>query len=98
VFVATSAGNDGPGVSTVSKNYPWVTTVANGTHDRDIRTTVTLGNGQSYTGAGIGNGTPAAPLILAKDAAKAGANPNDATLCFPDTLDPAKATGSRRSP
>ena len=93
VFVATSAGNDGPGVSTVSKNYPWVTTVANGTHDRDIQTTVTLGNGQKYTGAGIGSGTPSAPLILAADAALAGANPADATLCFPNTLDPAKATG-----
>ncbi len=93
VFVATSAGNDGPGVSTVSKNYPWVTTVANGTHDRDIQTTVTLGNGQKYTGAGIGSGTPTAPLILAVDAALAGANPADATLCFPNTLDPAKVTG-----
>ncbi|HYU85986.1 MAG TPA: S8 family serine peptidase, partial [Kribbellaceae bacterium] len=93
VFVATSAGNDGPGVSTVSKNYPWVTTVANGTHDREIRTTVTLGNGQSYTGAGIGNGTPAAPIVLAADAAQAGADPVAAARCYPDTLDPAKATG-----
>ncbi len=93
VFVATSAGNDGPGVSTVSKNYPWVTTVANGTHDREIRTTITLGNGQSYTGAGIGNGSPTAPIALAVDVAKDGANTADAARCFPDTLDPAKATG-----
>lgn len=88
VFVATSAGNDGPGVSTVSKNYPWVTTVANGTHDREIRTTIALGNGQEYTGAGIGSGTAEAPLILAKDASQQG---KDATLCMADTLDPAKA-------
>jgi subtilisin family serine protease len=93
VFVATSAGNTGPGVSTVGKNYPWVTTVANGTHDREVQTTVTLGNGKSYTGAGIGAGTPSAPVILAKDAGLPGANPTNLVLCMPGTLDPAKVTG-----
>jgi hypothetical protein len=93
VFVATSAGNTGPGVSTVGKNYPWVTTVANGTHDRDVQTTVTLGNGKSYTGAGIGAGTPSTPVILAKDAGLPNATPANLVLCMPNTLDPAKVTG-----
>ncbi|GAB2578653.1 S8 family serine peptidase [Kribbella endophytica] len=93
VFVSTSAGNTGPGVSTVGKNYPWVTTVANGTHDRDVQTTVTLGNGKSYTGAGIANGTPTKPMVLAKDAGLDGANQTNLVLCMPGTLDPAKATG-----
>jgi len=93
VFVATSAGNTGPGASTVGKTYPWVTTVANGTHDRGVQNTVTLGNGKTYTGAGISTGTPDAPLALAKDVALADAAPAEATLCFPNTLDPAKATG-----
>ncbi|WP_344219922.1 S8 family serine peptidase [Kribbella sancticallisti] len=93
VFVSTSAGNTGPGVSTVGKNYPWVTTVANGTHDRDVQTTVTLGDGRSYTGAGIGSGTPSAPVILAKDAGLAGANQTNLVLCMAGTLDPAKVTG-----
>jgi subtilisin family serine protease len=93
VFVATSAGNTGPGVSTVGKTYPWVTTVANGTHDRDIQTTVTLGNGKSYTGAGIGAGTPQAPVILAKDAGLEGANQTNLVLCQAGTLDPAKVKG-----
>ncbi|ADB31458.1 protease-associated PA domain protein [Kribbella flavida DSM 17836] len=93
VFVSTSAGNTGPGVSTVGKNYPWVTTVANGTHDREVQTTVTLGNGKSFTGAGIGAGTPSSPVILAKDAGLAGANPTNLVLCMPGTLDPAKVTG-----
>jgi subtilisin family serine protease len=93
VFVATSAGNTGPGVATVGKNYPWVTTVANGTHDRDVQTTVTLGNGKSYTGAGIGAGTPSTPVVLAKDAGLPGADPNSLVLCMPNTLDPAKVTG-----
>ncbi|MFD7157761.1 S8 family serine peptidase [Kribbella sp. NPDC059898] len=90
VFVASSAGNTGPGEATVGKTYPWVTSVANGTHDRDIQTTVTLGNGKSYTGAGIGSGTPEAPVVLAKDAGLAGANPTNLTLCQAGTLDPAK--------
>jgi subtilisin family serine protease len=93
VFVATSAGNTGPGVSTVGKTYPWVTTVANGTHDRDIQTTVTLGNGKSYTGAGIGAGTPQAPVTLAKDAGLEGANQTNLVLCQAGTLDPAKVKG-----
>jgi subtilisin family serine protease len=93
VFVATSAGNTGPGVSTVGKNYPWVTTVANGTHDREVQTTVTLGNGKSYTGAGIGAGTPSAPVVLAKDAGLPDANPTNLVLCMPSTLDPAKVAG-----
>ncbi|WP_406046767.1 S8 family serine peptidase [Kribbella sp. NBC_00889] len=93
VFVATSAGNTGPGVGTVGKNYPWVTTVANGTHDRDIQTTVTLGDGKTYTGAGIGAGTPQAPVTLAKDAGLAGADPATLARCQPGTLDPAKVNG-----
>ena len=93
VFVATSAGNTGPGVGTVGKTYPWVTTVANGTHDRDIRTTVTLGDGKTYTGAGIGAGTPSAPVILAKDAGLPGADPANLALCQSGTLDKAKVTG-----
>ncbi len=93
VFVATSAGNTGPGEATVGKTYPWVTSVANGTHDRDIQTTVTLGNGKSYTGAGIGAGTPQTPVILAKDAGLAGADPTNLVLCQANTLDPEKVKG-----
>ncbi|MFC0622670.1 S8 family peptidase [Kribbella deserti] len=93
VFVSTSAGNTGPGVSTVGKTYPWVTTVANGTHDRDVKNTVTLGNGKVYTGAGISSGTANAPIALSKDVKLATATDGDATLCLPNTLDPAKAAG-----
>jgi hypothetical protein len=93
VFVATSAGNTGPGGATVGKTYPWVTSVANGTHDRDIQTTVTLGNGKSYTGAGIGAGVPNTPVVLAKDAGLANANPTNLALCQAGTLDPQKVTG-----
>ena len=56
VFVATSAGNNGPGATTVAHNSPWVTTVAAGTLDRRATKSVTLGNGATYTGVGLGAG------------------------------------------
>ncbi len=53
VFVAASAGNSGPTTSTVAHPSPWMTTVAAGTHNRDGRGSVTLGNGVTYTGASV---------------------------------------------
>ena len=53
VFVAASAGNSGPTTSTVAHPSPWITTVAAGTHNRDGRGSVTLGNGVTYTGASV---------------------------------------------
>ncbi|WP_109509222.1 S8 family serine peptidase [Nocardioides speluncae] len=93
VFVATSAGNTGPGASTVRKHWPWVTTVANGTHDRAISQSVTLGNGATYTGGGIGGASPNAPLVLATSVKLAAATDENASLCLANTLDPAKAVG-----
>jgi len=93
VFVATSAGNNGPGVSTVAHNDPWVTTVAASTHDRGATAKLTLGNGKTYTGVGVGNAVPSAPLALATAVAKSDAKPDDARLCFPGTLDGAKVAG-----
>ncbi len=93
VFVSTSAGNDGPGASTVAHNDPWVTTVAAGTHDRVFNASVTLGNGQTFTGAGLGAAVPSSPLIQSTAAGLAGADPEEVRLCFVGTLDPAKVTG-----
>jgi hypothetical protein len=100
VFVATSAGNNGPGASTVAHNSPWLTTVAAGSHDRAYVATVTLGNGATYTGAGLGAAVPSSPLIAASDAGLAGANPTEVSLCFSahwtgdgPVLDPAKVAG-----
>src|SRR6266511_2389360 len=93
VFVSASAGNSGPAAGTVAHTAPWETTVAASTHDRSSTKRVTLGNGASYVGAGVGPAMPAAPFMDAANAALAGANPLDAARCFVGSLDPAKVTG-----
>lgn len=95
VFVAASAGNEGPG-NTVAHPTPWLTTVAASTHDRYTQAVATLGNGARYTGASQSTGTPTATLVLSTAAAKTA--PFDDTntaarLCLPDALDPAKVAG-----
>lgn len=94
VFVAASAGNEGPGASTVAHNTPWLTTVAAGTHDRYYAGTVVLGNGSTYDGASLdSSGAGPADLVYGKDVVLAGRDPGEARLCFPGTLDPAQVTG-----
>ena len=81
VFVATSAGNSGPGAGTIGGpgSAPWLTTVGANTQSRFFQGTVILGNGDEYTGASITPGVGPAPLV---DAADAGGD-----LCVPGTLD-----------
>ena len=70
VWVATSAGNDGPGAETVGgpASVPWVTAVGASTHDRTFSNTVRLRNGQVATGVSITGGTGAMkPLVDAAD-------------------------------
>jgi subtilisin family serine protease len=87
VFVATSAGNSGPGVSTLGNpgTMPWLTTVGASTQPRFFQGTIELGNGATYIGASITPGTGVAPLV---DAANAGGD-----LCTPGTLNPALVSG-----
>ncbi|WP_249714564.1 S8 family peptidase [Rhizomonospora bruguierae] len=93
VFVAASAGNNGPAASTVAHNSPWVMTVAASTHDRSFTKTVTLGNGSTYSGVGVGGAVASTGLVDAMTAGKAGVPTGDAELCLLDSLDPAKVTG-----
>ncbi|HYE66314.1 MAG TPA: S8 family serine peptidase [Pyrinomonadaceae bacterium] len=94
VFVATSAGNTGPGLSTVAHPSPWVTTVAASTHNRGGNGSVTLGNGAVYAGASLTPGVGPAPLVYASDVGVAGADPNLLRQCFSGgLLDPAKVAG-----
>ena len=88
VFVATSAGNSGPGPGTVGGpgSVPWITTVGANMQQRFFEGTVVLGNGAQYTGASITGGTDGEyPLV---DAADAGSE-----LCEVGALDPDVVAG-----
>ena len=93
VFVANSAGNSGPGASTLDHPAPWVTTVAAATFRRAFQV-VELGSGARYVGAST---TPSletpAPLVTAGSVKLASAAAADANRCFAGTLDPAKTAG-----
>ncbi len=94
IFVAASGGNGGPDYYTVSHNSPWVTTVAATTHAR-FENTVVLGDGTKLRGASIARrGLPTRPLVDSAGIPAVGASEADASLCKPDTLDPAKAAGA----
>ncbi|WIA41012.1 hypothetical protein OEZ86_004651 [Tetradesmus obliquus] len=101
VFVAASAGNDGPKEESVQNAAPWITTVAASNHNRAYRATVVLGGGGSATaktltlvGSGFYmQGLEASPVILAQQGAKAQANMARAQQCYSGTLDAAKVRG-----
>ena len=97
VFVAVSAGNDGPTASTTDHGSPWYTSVAASTIP-SYEATAQLGNGISYAGASVTvDLDPAAtplsgPLVTATTVALAGAaTPN---RCLTGSLDPALAVGT----
>jgi subtilisin family serine protease len=93
VFVANSAGNSGPGESTLDHPSPWVTTVAASTHRRAFQT-VELGNGARYVGASTTPSLPTLkPLVTAVSVKLASTTDANAALCALGTLDPAKAAG-----
>jgi hypothetical protein len=94
VFVSASAGNSGPGPSTLNHNAPWLTTVAAGTHDREGTGTVTLGDGTTFTGVSAPRaGVPSAPLVMSTAVGLAGQDPFDVRICVPGSLDPAAVAG-----
>ncbi|NUU18821.1 S8 family serine peptidase [Cellulomonas humilata] len=92
VFVAVSAGNDGPGASTTDHASPWYTSVA-ATTIPSYEATVTFGDGQAFAGASITvDMDPAAePLTgaLVNSTAVALTGGTGAALCAPGSLDPA---------
>ena len=93
VFVANSAGNSGPGASTLDHPAPWVTTVAAATHRRAFQA-VELGDGQRFVGASTTAPLPnLTPFVTSLSVKLASATDANAKLCAPDTLDPAKAAG-----
>lgn len=94
IFVSTSAGNSGPGATTLDNASPWYTTVAASTIP-SYEGTVALGDGTSYPGATItvpGAGV-SGPLVRADQLAAPGVAADEALLCGPGDLDAAAAAG-----
>jgi subtilisin family serine protease len=94
IFVATSAGNGGPGAATLNHVTPWVTTVAASTV-APYTGTVVLGNGKKYAGISttVGKNVGPAPLVRAGSVKRASAAASEAAVCAPDTLSRAKTAG-----
>ncbi|MGP3533372.1 S8 family serine peptidase [Microbacterium sp. RD1] len=95
IFVAASAGNDGPGASTADHAAPWYTTVAASTIPT-YEGTVQLPNGFEAAGASVSVPTGeqvTGPVVYAGDIAASGADPAQAALCYIGAIDPAQATG-----
>jgi hypothetical protein len=94
IFVSASAGNSGPGASTLAHTSPWVTTVGANTVG-PYYGTVSLGNGQKYAGISTSVTTAVGPAPLAVSTALVAGEqtPTAATLCGPNSLDPAKTAG-----
>ena len=91
VFVASSAGNDGPGASTANHLSPWVTSVAASTQTRAFESTVALtgddGETLELTGASITAGVDEdTPVVLAQDVAGYGAELCDEEPAAEDTF------------
>jgi len=100
IFVATSAGNAGPGDATVGSpgDLPWLTTVAAASHNRAFLQEITLddGSGNPLTLAGLAmtSGLAATPIVFAEDYA----NPptisvDDARLCADGVFPPGTFSG-----
>ncbi|MCW2803949.1 MAG: putative family peptidase [Propionibacteriaceae bacterium] len=95
IFVAASAGNRGPGASTLDNTAPWVTTVAASTV-APYEGTVVLGDGKRYAGSSttVRATVGPKPLLTAASMKATGATEGNAALCAPGTLDPAKVAGT----
>ncbi len=87
IFVATSAGNDGPGPATVGSpaDLPWLMSIGASSHNRTFLNSVLMDDGTSQltvSGQAMAGGYGPAPIVYAVDFAEAaGIDPVDARLC-----------------
>ena len=94
IFVATAAGNAGPGAATLNHVVPWVTTVGASTVAPRAGTVV-LGNGKKYAGISttVFGKVGSARLVTARSVKRASAAGGDADRVRTDSLSHAKAAG-----
>ncbi|QNN53782.1 S8 family serine peptidase [Nocardioides mesophilus] len=89
VFVAASAGNDGPAAGTVGNTSPWVTTVGASTH-RLRQGGVVLGDGTVLVGAMVGDrSVPSSRVVRGADVPAPAATGAQARVCALGSLDAA---------
>ncbi|WP_298710467.1 S8 family serine peptidase [Micrococcus sp. 2A] len=94
IFVSASGGNSGPTANTVNHSSPWVTTVAAETFSNELTGTVEFSDGTKVRGASSSRtGVGPAEVVHASQVAAAGATADQARLCLPGSLDPAKTAG-----
>lgn len=82
IYVAASAGNEGPGASTTGHNSPWVANTAAMTHNRKLENSLTdmTSDGASLadvTSVGFTSGYGPASIVYAGDYPTANGSPND---------------------
>ena len=96
--MANSAGNDGPGVSTVGSpaSVPWITTVAASTTRQSFEATLTVTRAERDDLRARrlrGPRTPAGPLVDGEASGLPDVDPAQAAGCLPGTLDATKVLG-----
>lgn len=90
IFVSASAGNSGPGASTLDNASPWITTVGASTVAGNFEATAELGDGQQLAGSSITVTEPVSGAFVAAASVAVAVTP---ALCGPGALDPAKTAG-----
>ncbi|KAG9444244.1 hypothetical protein H6P81_015584 [Aristolochia fimbriata] len=97
VLVVCSGGNDGPDPLTVVNAAPWIFTVAASNIDRDFQSSIALGNGLVFQGTAINfsnlTRSKTYPLGFGGDVAAKSVPLNEASNCYPGSLDPKKTAG-----
>jgi subtilisin family serine protease len=100
IFVAASAGNDGPGFGTLGSpaDAPWVTAVGASTHDRAfVKALINMAGGVTppadINGVGITTGWGPAPIVYAGDYAAQSTDAANAHLCGSGVGNPATGEG-----
>ncbi|RZC61319.1 hypothetical protein C5167_023068 [Papaver somniferum] len=98
ILTSNSAGNSGPGPSTLSNFAPWTLIVAASTIDRKFVTKIQLGNGEVYEGVSVNTSDlkdKMYPMIYAGDAPNitGGFDGSQSRFCTTGSLDKALVTG-----